>query len=241
MSEGLPGLDRIPESMRAPVRSYANRVRELGGGNALALTVFGALAMGTFDPAKQAVRNVIVLHAVDLDMLRQLAGEGMHLGKARIAAPLIMTPQSIETSLDAFPLEFLEIQQSHLGVFGPDYFQDLAIQDADVRLQCERELRTMLIGMRQGLLSAGGREKLLGPIEADVLERLVRTLRGMLWLHDEKEAQPPPRVLGAVERRLDRSFPAIRSALDEQNTHGWEEFRSVYEEIESLRQVVDAW
>lgn len=241
MSEDLPGIDRIPEAMRAPVRTYANRLRELGGGNALALTVFGALAMGTFNPARQAARNVLVLHAVDLDMLRRLAGEGMHLGKTRIAAPLIMTPQYIETSLDAFPLEFLEIQQNHIGVFGPDYFQDLSIQDQHVRLQCERELRTMLIGMRQGLLSAGGQEKLLGPIEADVLERLVRTLRGMLWLHGEKDAQPATQVLGAVERRLERTFPGIRSALDEQSTHGWDEFRTVYAEIEDLRQVVDAW
>lgn len=241
MPEDLSGIDRIPESMRTPIRSYASRLRELGGGNALALTVFGALAMGDFDPAKQTVRNVLVLHAVDLDMLRQLAGEGMHLGKARIAAPLIMTPQYIENSLDAFPLEFLEIQQNHIGVFGPEYFQDLSIQDSHVRLQCERELRTMLIGMRQGLLSAGGREKLLGTIEADVLERLIRTLRGILSLQGEQDAKPAGQILEAIERRLDRRFPGIRRALDEHSPHGWDEFRSVYEEIEGLRQVVDAW
>ena len=69
------------------------------------------------------------------------------MGKAKIAAPLIMTQDYIQNSLDSFPLEFLEIQQHHLCLFGQDSFAELSFYQPHLRLQCERELKSMLIGM----------------------------------------------------------------------------------------------
>ena len=109
-----------------------------------------------------------------------------------IAAPLIMTPEYIDASVDVFPLEFIEIQQRHFCVFGPDHFEGLSFDHTHVRLQCERELKTLLISMRQALLSAAGHEKLFKTIEADVADRLMRTLRGLLWLHEKICVIPRP-------------------------------------------------
>ena len=234
-------LDDIPELMKDPIRRYAERVHELGGTNALALTLFGAIAAGTFDPRQHTARNVLVLATVDLHMLRRLAEDGMTWGKLGIAAPLIMTPEYIESSLDAFPLELLEIHQRHLCVFGPDYFESLPFNDAHIRLQCERELKTLLIGMRQALLASAGREKALGAIEADVIERLMRTLRGLLWLHGQQEGLPAAQTLEQVEQATQRSLPGIRQALRHGSQRGWEEFQALYHDIDGLRTFVDAW
>ncbi|MHC4236096.1 MAG: hypothetical protein ACYSUQ_13350, partial [Planctomycetota bacterium] len=110
MAEELAGLDRITESLRLPIRQYAGLVRDIAGPNAGALTLFGPVVAGVFDPKRHAVKSVLVLKAVDLSILRRLAEHGAKLGKARISAPLIMTPQYIKASLDTFPLELLEIQ-----------------------------------------------------------------------------------------------------------------------------------
>ena len=125
-AESSLNLDPIITSMQVPIRRYAERLRELGGTNVLSLLVFGSIAAGTFDPGHHTARSVLVLQMVDLEMLRQLAKEGAKLGKASIAAPLIMTPEYIEASVDVFPLEFLEIQQCHFCVFGPDHFDGLS-------------------------------------------------------------------------------------------------------------------
>lgn len=227
--------------MQNSIRQYTDGVKELAGGNGLALTLFGAIAAGTFDPKRHTARSVLVLQTVDLEMLRRLAKDGTRLGKARIAAPLIMTPEYINASADTFPLELIEIKQCHLCVFGEDYFEELAFHDPHIRLQCERELKTILIGMRQGLLAAAGREKLFGTIEADVAERLVRTLRGLLWLHGQKEPKPVVQALAEIETSFKRQLPGVRLAIEEGGQHGWEEFRSLYDDIEALRSLADAW
>ena len=40
----------------------------------------------------------------------------------------------------------------HLTVFGEDIFQDVNIENSNLRHQCERELKVKLIGLRHGYL-----------------------------------------------------------------------------------------
>jgi len=241
MPVALAGLERIPESMREPVERYAGLIRELAGEKALALTLYGAVTAGAFEPAIHTVRNALVLESVDLDMLRRLSEHGAKLGKARISAPLIMTPEYIKASLDTFPLEMIEIHQQHVTLFGKDYFEDVTFEPAHIRLQCERELKTILIGMRQGLLAAAGRQRLVSELEIDISEGLVRTLRGLLWLKDDKEPRRATQVVAAVEKVIEKPLPGVRAALERGGEHGWDQFRNLYADVEALGGMVDAW
>ncbi len=241
MPETALNLDRVISSMQEPVRKFGERVQELAGGNALAVTLFGAIAAGTFDTSRHTVRSVLMLGDVDLDLLRQFAKEGTKFGKARIAAPLVMTPEYISASVDSFPLEFIEFQQCHLCLFGPDYFGNLVFEPTHVRLQAEREFKTILIGMRQALLAAAGQEQLFGDIEADVAERLIRTLRGLLWLHEQHEALPAVEVVAQVERELQRELPGLRSVLPKEGPHQWDQYKGLYEDVDTLRKIIETW
>jgi hypothetical protein len=240
MAEETTGVEQVAAPLREPVRQYADLVREIAEAKAKALTLFGAIAAGTFDPGRHTIRSVLVLEAVDLSILRRLAEHGAKLGKARISAPLIMTPDYIRASLDTFPLEMLDIQQQHLTVFGEDFFEHLVFDDADLRLQCERELKVILIGLRQGLLAAVGREKVIGALEMDAAEGLVRTLRGFLWLKGVKEPKPAPKAVSEVEKIIDRKLPGVQTALDFDAEHGWAQFESLYRDVEALGEVVNA-
>ena len=241
MTEGIVNIDQLTSGMQEPVKRFVLRVQELAGSNCLAITSFGAITTPAFDPRKQLAKSVVILNNIDLPMLRELAKDGVKLGKAKIAAPLIMTPVYIEGSLDTFPLEFLEIQQCHLCLAGPDHFSDLSFDASHIRLQCERELKTILIAMRQGLLAAAGREKMFGTMESDIAERLMRTLRGLLWLHDQKDYLDAIQVVGHIEQETERSLPAIRGTLQDLRQHGWEDFMKLYEEIDGLKTLADKW
>ncbi len=241
MTQAVVNVDQLVQGMQEPVKTFVSRVQTLGGANCLAITAFGAIATPDFDPAIHTAKSVVVLEQIDLPMLRELAKDGAKLGKAKISAPLIMTPMYVKGSLDAFPLEFLEIQQCHLCLVGPDYFSDLAFEVQHIRLQCERELKTILIAMRQGLLAAAGREKMFGAMETEIAERLIRTLRGLLWLHGKKEFLTAINVVEQTEQETDRSLPGIRNALESSRQHDWDDFTMLYHEIDELKTLADKW
>ena len=127
MTHSVMNLERVVSGMQEPMKRFLDRVQTLGGANCLAVIGVGAIATSGFDPARHTARSVLVLETIDLAMLRELAKDGVKLGKAKIAAPLIMTPVFIAGSLDTFPLEFLEIQQCHVCFAGTDYFADLSL------------------------------------------------------------------------------------------------------------------
>lgn len=241
MTQAVVNIDQLTQGMQEPIKTFVNRVQALGGTNCQAITAFGAIATSHFDVTKHTAKSVVVLERIDLPMLRELAKEGVTLGKAKISAPLIMTPVYVQGSLDAFPLEFLEIQQCRLCLVGPDLFKDLPFETSHIRLQCERELKTILIAMRQGLLAAAGREKMFGAMESDIAERLMRTLRGLLWLHGKQDFLTAIQVVGQIEQETDRTLPGIRGALEGGSQHDWDDFTALYHEIDGLKTLADKW
>ncbi len=227
--------------MRQGIERYAGLVREVFGEHARGVTLYGAIVAGSFDPQRQTARSVLVLDAIDLRGLRTLSEHGPQLGKSSIAAPVVMTPAYIEDSLDTFPLELLEIHQQHATILGADHFEQLEFADADLRLQCERELKAVLIGMRQALLAAAGREEFVDAIEAGIAESLLRTMRGMLWLRGQKQALPADRVVADVEGHTGLKLGGVRLALKTSLTHDWGHFETLYRDVEKLGEVVNGW
>jgi len=135
----------------------------------------GSAVIPDYNEKLSDINSVVVLNKMDLRFIEFLAPLGKKYGKKRIAAPLVMTPEYIETSLDAFPVEFLDFKLIHKTVYGSDLLQDLRIDMPHLRLQCEREIKTKLIGLRQGYISSLGKKE-------DIIAVLVRSFTGSMAL-----------------------------------------------------------
>lgn len=146
------------------------------------ITITGSALTDDFDPVRSDVNSVFVLHEMDLQFLEFLAPLGKTYGKKRIASPLIMTPGYIMNSLDVFPMEFLNIKLLHETTFGEDIFQPLEIDISDLRLQCERELKVRLIGLRQGYLSSSGDAKILTDLFTSTVSGYIPLFRGIILI-----------------------------------------------------------
>jgi len=135
----------------------------------------GSAVMPDYDEKLSDINSVVILHAMDLKFIAFLAPLGKKHGKKRIAAPLVMTPEYIRGSRDAFPIEFLDFKLIHKTVYGEDIFRDIEIAGQPLRLQAEREIKIKLIGLRQGYISSLGKKELLATL-------LVRSITGSMAL-----------------------------------------------------------
>jgi hypothetical protein len=135
----------------------------------------GSAVIPDYNEKLSDINSVLVLKTMDLRVLVFLAPLGKRYGKKRIAAPLVMTPEYIETSLDAFPVEFLDFKLIHKTLYGHDLLQDLRITMPNLRLQCEREIKIKLIGLRQGYVSSLGKKEEIAAV-------LVRSFTGSMAL-----------------------------------------------------------
>ncbi len=234
-------LEGLPERLREPARTYARTVQQVAGKDAAALAFYGLVLGGAVDLSTQPARNVLVLETINLETLRSLGSQASRHARTGIAAPVVMTPEYIARSRDTFPLELLQIQQQNVLVFGKDFFSELTFEDAHVRMQCERELKTALLAMHHGLLATAGRDRWLHEAVANVAEGLVRILRGISWLKGIRDARPAADVLTEVEQAVGRKLPGIRAALDPTQRHDWGAFQLLYDDVAGLGTLIDAW
>ncbi|HXY55317.1 MAG TPA: hypothetical protein VEM40_11675 [Nitrospirota bacterium] len=137
--------------------------------------VVGSAVMPDYNEKLSDINSVVILHTMDLRFISFLAPLGKRHGKKRIAAPLVMTPEYIQDSRDAFPIEFLDFKLIHKTVYGGDIFRDIEIARQPLRLQAEREIKTKLMGLRQGYISSLGKKEPLATL-------LVRSITGSMAL-----------------------------------------------------------
>ena len=209
--------------------------------------IVGSALTRDFDPRNSDINSVVVLDKMDFKFLEFLAPLGKKFGRKRVAAPLIMTPEYIDKSLDVFPIEFFNIQQLHLTVFGEDVFQDLDIKKADLRHQCERELKVKLIGLRQGLIAAAGDQKILARDFSESFSGYMPLFKAIIFLLGKEAPRHNEDILTALEEVSGVRTEVFRQVLKQKKqktkpsiTELNMVFEDYYKAIEKLGEITDA-
>lgn len=239
-------MDTFPVIIRESVRLFAEQLITALGENLRSITVVGSSLTEDFKPGSSDINTVIVLERQALNSLKSIASMARPMSRKKISPPLLMTLYYIERSLDVFGVEFLDFQLNHRTILGDDPFANLKIQKKDVRLQCERELKAMLIRLRQGYIAASANKRLVRDILISTAKGLSPLLRAMLWLKDTKR----PAVTEQTFRKAAELFTVKLDSLitAEQWRHKKmrlnesqidETFESVYSSVEQLAEIVD--
>lgn len=233
-------LDGIPESLRGVYHEFVSAAIKAAGANLLSLVAFGGRRLGDNAYAGEPLASVMVIHNDDLLMLERLAERGLRFGKRGVAAPLIMTPEYIRASLDTFPLELLEIQQTGTLIFGQDFFDLIRFEQRHLRLQCERELKSAQLHLRQGLLQAAGSDVGLDQACCDAAKRTVRVLRG--WLNANGHQSSDPLAASVVTRAgmlLGAPLPTLEQTVVSAPVFDSHALAELYFEIKRIADIVD--
>lgn len=166
--------DRIRPFIEDILREYAGVIHSIH--------IVGSAVTPDFKEDISDINSVIVLNKMSLDFIEFLAPLGKKYGKKRIAAPLIMTWEYIQKSLDVFPVEFHDFRLIHKTVAGEDILKGLLIKKENLRLQCEREIKARQIGLIQGYISSAGDRKLIASLLIRSFTGCIPLLRAIIFL-----------------------------------------------------------
>jgi hypothetical protein len=172
----------------------------------------GSCLTADYVPGSSDINSVLVLQDMSPEKLDALAAMGRRFGKKGFRAPLVMTPDYIERSLDVFPIEFLDIKLIHKTIHGAELFSGLTIAKPMLRLQCERDLKAKLINLRQGYISCSGDGKGLRALLHEAYAGYFPLFRAMLAVCGEGGEPPVLKgdVLTAMESRFGHGLDSLR-------------------------------
>jgi predicted nucleotidyltransferase len=175
-------LERLSPHLRERLKGYLEEFLKIHEGNIVSIILYGSATGEEFIPKRSDINLLIIFKEIDPPDLKKTIPIVERGGRERIAAPLCLTERHIKRSVDVFPIEFLELKENHLLLFGKDLLQGIEVEKGNLRFVVEEQLKGKLIRLRQAYLEIGGRPKELISLIIETFTTLMPVLRNMLRL-----------------------------------------------------------
>jgi hypothetical protein len=168
------------------------------GEDLLGLGVYGSAAQGRYRPGVSDINLLVLLTDASHHRLKELLPFCQKWTPAKVAPPLVLTPEFLRTSQDVFPVEFLVMAAGHRHLFGQDALASPPPEPRMLRLQLEREFRAKLMALRSRLLAGGGREPELRGLVREALPAFTALFQALLYLRGGSFPLEPAMVMAAM-------------------------------------------
>lgn len=188
-------LSHLPPKSRDTVAGFCRALIDGFGEHLLSVILFGTAARtiksGAPEDFKEGISDIniaIVLDKVTSTELNMIINIGRKYQKGNLALPLIFRGDHIATSLDTFPLEFSDMKQRHICLYGKDPLENAVIENKNLRHQCEVEFKGKKVQLRRGYIAAGENKENLSTLLSASVTSIIAACRGMVRL----KGQTPP-------------------------------------------------
>lgn len=196
-------LANLPPDVRETLRSYLKEVTALFGPLLEAVILYGSAASGDYLPGRSNLNLLLLLSRYDLPALQRYAKVHRRWSQEHLTVPLLLTEAELRSSSHVFPLEYGDIKERHVLLYGRDPFPTLSIDRQHLRLQCEQEVRGNLVRLRQRFVEGGGTAEAAAILLPLSVTALLPCLRGLLRLRDLPVPGTADALLNELQTRLD--------------------------------------
>lgn len=189
MSFSLPPALNLPEDVHECLTRYIEQIQQSWSADLMGLILFGSAARGDFIVGRSNINLLLVIKKISVDLMQRAGQLHKQWGKHQIIAPLLMTEEDLTRSQKFFPLEYLQIEQSHMLLAGHDPFTEGQINATQLAWQCEQELMANLLRLRQRFIEGEGRNEAIQALLLLSISSVMPAIRGFLHIlgHQTKE------------------------------------------------------
>ena len=175
-------MARIPKKPEEIFSEITSDYRKIFGEDLISIILYGSGAGEDYIPGKSDLNFLITLTDRGIEGLDCALEAVGRWRKRNVAIPLFMTRSYLAGSLDAYPVEFLNMKRHYRVISGEDVLAPLAFDPQHIRLQLERELRGKLLHLRSGYLATEGKANKIRDLIGASLTAFVSLFGAILWL-----------------------------------------------------------
>ncbi len=178
-------FNKFQESTMNP-REFADKLFGIYGEKLVSVVLYGSAAGGNHSKKFSDYNVFCVLEKVtpsELMPAQKLIAKWVKQGNP---TPLFFDPKHITSSLDVFPMEFLDMKDAHEVLAGKDPLQGLTVSVENLRRQCESELKGKIIQLRSFFSLMSNKPKEIARAMVRSFPSFLTCMRTILRLGDKK-------------------------------------------------------
>lgn len=165
------------------------------GADLVSVVLYGSAARGEYVAGVSDLNVLVLLRDTAPATLRRATAIAREWVAEGNPPPLVMGVEEWRRSADVFPIELSDIRDAHRTLRGEDPFADVRVDPADLRHQCEHELKGKQIQLRELYLFSSGAPEELGAALRKSLSTFLVLFRAVLRLVGEDGVREPDEVI----------------------------------------------
>src|SRR5215207_2538163 len=170
-------------------------LRATHGANLASVVLYGSAAAGDHIELRSDYNILIALNRITPEDLRQAQAPMREWQRLGHPLPVYFTVEELSDAADVFPIEFHQMANARVVLFGHDPFEFVRLSDANLRHQAEYELRSKLIQLRRLYIPASISVEKLCDLMSESLSSFAALFRAVLILHGEEAPISKPEVV----------------------------------------------
>jgi len=178
-------------------------LRATRGANLASVVLYGSVAAGDHIELRSDYNLLIALNRITPEDLRQAQAPMREWQRLGHPLPVYFTVEELSDAADVFPIEFHQMANARVLLYGRDPFEFVKLSDANLRHQAEYELRSKLIQLRRLYIPASVSVEKLCDLMSDSLSSFAALFRAVLMLHGQDAPVSKPDCVRATARRLE--------------------------------------
>lgn len=176
----------LEPKIKKTIDNFLQQLKIRLGSNLTSLALYGSLAGGEYVSRKSDINLLVILGKADLASLKSIS-RIKRKAQFKTIEPYAFSRDYLESSTDVFPIEFLDLKSQNILLFGEDVLCCLKIDLANLRHQCEWELKSKIVRLQKFYIDSGGKEKSLGQFLGNNFSSFISVFKGILRLKDITE------------------------------------------------------
>jgi predicted nucleotidyltransferase len=177
-------------------------LRATHGENLASVVLYGSAAAGDEVELRSDYNLLIALNRITPEDLRQAQAPMREWRRLGHPLPVYFTVEELSDAGDVFPIEFHQMANARVVLYGKDPFEYVKISDAHLRHQTEFELRSKLIQLRRLYIPASVSIEKLCDLMNESLASFAALFRAVLMLHGEEPPIGKPDTVRATAKLL---------------------------------------
>jgi hypothetical protein len=169
------------------------------GDGLIGAVLYGSAVSHEYSPGRSDINFALFLKDNSISRLRNCVETQKRWSRKGVSVPLFLTREYIKSSLDTFPIEFLDMQSCYRLLYGEDILSTIEIEKGYLRLQCERELKGVMLHLRSEFIRAENRAGSLRKLLSFSMRKLIPLFKAILVLNDRKIPSTKYEIISAVE------------------------------------------
>jgi predicted nucleotidyltransferase len=181
------------------VDRYVADYKNVFDDNLASVIMYGSAASHEYRPGDSDINTLIVLNDFGIAELGKSLPVAKKWLSKKVTVPFYMTGAYIASSLDTYPIEFIDMRSNYKVLYGEDVLAQLDIKKEHVRLQCERELKGIALHLRREYVRTNGSKKVLAGLLTASVKTLLPVFKALLVLNDRPIPKLKSDIVMAVE------------------------------------------